>query len=56
MLLLLLLSSVHVIYTNEWDGSSECPKICSCLESFVDCSDKDLKQVPSTLPPWTKIL
>ncbi|XP_066906291.1 leucine-rich repeats and immunoglobulin-like domains protein 3 [Halyomorpha halys] len=56
MLLLLLFSSVHLISTNELEGSSECPKICSCLESFVDCSDKDLKQMPSTLPHWTKIL
>lgn len=51
-----ILSLVHFISPYEWDGKSKCPRSCNCLESFVDCSDKDLKRVPSDLPPWTNVL
>ncbi|KAK0398701.1 hypothetical protein QR680_002716 [Steinernema hermaphroditum] len=37
-------------------GSYRCPKECSCLDTFVDCSHRKLQRVPDRLPRWTEIL
>ncbi|XP_014239818.1 leucine-rich repeats and immunoglobulin-like domains protein 3 [Cimex lectularius] len=36
--------------------SVKCHNQCSCLESYVDCSDKQLTGIPDSLPNWAKIL
>lgn len=36
--------------------NKQCPKICSCLGDFVQCSKLDLHIVPAELPAWTERL
>ncbi|KAG5879278.1 hypothetical protein JTB14_008954 [Gonioctena quinquepunctata] len=30
----------------------ECPKICQCLGTFVDCDSKEFESIPSNIPKW----
>uniref|UniRef100_A0A914WZP5 LRRNT domain-containing protein n=1 Tax=Plectus sambesii TaxID=2011161 RepID=A0A914WZP5_9BILA len=34
----------------------QCPAVCSCLGSHVDCSRRGLTAVPNGLPSWTETL
>ncbi|XP_077979045.1 uncharacterized protein LOC144434291 isoform X2 [Glandiceps talaboti] len=33
-----------------------CPKNCACLGGLVDCSDRDLTELPRDIPAWTEML
>ncbi|KAF2881868.1 hypothetical protein ILUMI_24300 [Ignelater luminosus] len=36
--------------------AKDCPKSCTCLGDYVDCSQKNLVSVPSDIPKWTSQL
>ncbi|XP_024875102.1 leucine-rich repeats and immunoglobulin-like domains protein 3 isoform X2 [Temnothorax curvispinosus] len=38
------------------DDTNRCPVECSCLGNLVACSELQLIEAPSGLPPWTEIL
>ncbi|XP_050425789.1 leucine-rich repeats and immunoglobulin-like domains protein 3 [Adelges cooleyi] len=38
------------------NGKNECPKKCQCLDTYVDCSGKQVNKLPEPLPPWTESL
>lgn len=48
-LLLLLLYGAGV-------SGDDCPTRCYCLGDYVDCSQKQLREIPNPLPSWTKDL
>lgn len=48
----LSLSPTHA----ESDNANRCPVECSCLGNLVACSELQLIEAPSGLPPWTEIL
>lgn len=49
LLLLLLLGNFVISY-------EQCPTSCACLGNTVDCSNKELEDIPADLPSWTEIL
>lgn len=51
--------SLSIAYTEQvgvLTGTNSCPVECACLGNLVSCSDLQLIEVPSGLPPWTEIL
>ncbi|XP_018566623.1 leucine-rich repeats and immunoglobulin-like domains protein 2 isoform X2 [Anoplophora glabripennis] len=34
----------------------DCPEVCNCLGSYVDCGSNKLSKIPSNLPNWTNVL
>ncbi|KAL0113573.1 hypothetical protein PUN28_012616 [Cardiocondyla obscurior] len=42
--------------TEPSDDANRCPVECSCLGNLVACSDLQLIEAPSGLPPWTETL
>ncbi|XP_012221587.2 leucine-rich repeats and immunoglobulin-like domains protein 3 [Linepithema humile] len=56
-----LTTSLPIAYANTEQihvptGMNRCPVECACLGNLVSCSDLQLIEVPSGLPPWTEIL
>ncbi|XP_029165453.1 leucine-rich repeats and immunoglobulin-like domains protein 3 [Nylanderia fulva] len=39
-----------------YDKADSCPVECACLGNLVSCSELQLIEAPSGLPPWTEIL
>ncbi|XP_008200245.1 leucine-rich repeats and immunoglobulin-like domains protein 2 isoform X1 [Tribolium castaneum] len=44
---------IYIISSASCTKSKDCPEICTCLGSYVDCSSKRLQVIPSNLPKWT---
>jgi Leucine-rich repeat (LRR) protein len=44
---------IYIISSASCTKTKDCPQICDCLGSYVDCSSKRLETVPSNLPNWT---
>jgi len=51
--LLLLMMMLMVSFVVSYD---QCPSSCACLGNTVDCSNKQLQDIPADLPSWTEIL
>ncbi|XP_011162349.2 leucine-rich repeats and immunoglobulin-like domains protein 3 isoform X2 [Solenopsis invicta] len=48
--------SVSPTYVESSDNTDRCPVECSCLGNLVACSELQLIEAPSGLPPWTETL
>ncbi|XP_011876222.1 PREDICTED: leucine-rich repeats and immunoglobulin-like domains protein 3 [Vollenhovia emeryi] len=55
-LLLVAALSVPSTYAESSDNTYPCPVECSCLGNLVACSELQLIEAPSGLPPWTENL
>ncbi|XP_011630476.1 leucine-rich repeats and immunoglobulin-like domains protein 3 [Pogonomyrmex barbatus] len=52
----LALSASPTVNAEASDKTDRCPVECSCLGNLVACSNLQLIEAPSGLPPWTEIL
>ena len=50
-LLVLMIMIGHFV-----NGFDQCSSSCACLGNTVDCSNKQLPDIPTDLPSWTQIL
>lgn len=48
--------TIPMLDDNDGGKADRCPVECSCLGNLVACSELQLVEVPSGLPPWTEIL
>ncbi|KMQ95575.1 leucine-rich repeats and immunoglobulin-like domains protein 3 protein [Lasius niger] len=55
-LALIALASVADSTRLPYDKTDSCPVECACLGNLVACSELQLIEAPSGLPPWTEIL
>ncbi|XP_044741546.1 leucine-rich repeats and immunoglobulin-like domains protein 3 [Chrysoperla carnea] len=48
----------HLVYANYLQNHSyvKCPNMCFCLGRIVDCSQRNLDDIPNYLPDWTEHL
>ena len=37
-------------------SGQHCPQLCVCFDLTVDCSSRELRQLPDALPNWTQVL
>ncbi|XP_043239899.1 leucine-rich repeats and immunoglobulin-like domains protein 3 isoform X1 [Amphibalanus amphitrite] len=42
--------------TSAATSGQHCPSQCVCFDLTVDCSSRDLRQLPAALPNWTNVL
>ncbi|XP_071961374.1 uncharacterized protein [Antedon mediterranea] len=54
VIVMFVLEILSVTRTNA--GGLDCPTVCSCLGSYIDCSKRTLTQIPSDIPQWVTIL
>ena len=50
-LLMMMLTVAHYVSSYQ-----QCSSSCACLGNTVDCSNKQLPDIPTDLPTWTEIL
>lgn len=50
-------SNSFLTLTNTSTKAAECPtNICYCLDIYVECTARNLNQIPNSLPHWTEKL
>ncbi|XP_073999440.1 uncharacterized protein isoform X2 [Rhodnius prolixus] len=48
---------ILILYLASFARTMEhCHQVCSCLDSYVDCSSRGLQKIPSPLPSWVDTL